>query len=198
MAVNFAIGWAFFGVRMSLVPLFVTEEMDCGRSGSGSASLCSSVAQAGFLLSRGEVRRPAGRRPRWSSGSLLAAAAFAAIALVESLPVFLVAMTAIGVGGAFVGTAPGAVVGDIMHGRGGRVVAVFQMASDAGAIIGPLVAGCWPTRCRSVRPSRVLAVVLLAATVLSLRMPETLPGAVRGEQLRARRRLLSRRRTGGE
>ena len=50
-------------------------------------------------------------------------------------------MTAIGVGGAFVGTAPGAVVGDIMHGRGGRVVAVFQMASDAGAILGPLVAG---------------------------------------------------------
>ena len=39
------------------------------------------------------------------------------------------------------GRRPGAVVGDVMEGRGGRVVAVFQMASDFGAITGPLLAG---------------------------------------------------------
>ena len=194
--VNLANGWAFFGVRISLVPLFVTEEMGLRPLWIGIGFLCASVAQAGFLLSAGKFVDRRGRRPAMISGSLLAAAAFAAIAINESRLTFLLAMTATGVGAAFVGTAPGAVVGDIMHGRGGRVVAVFQMSADAGAILGPLAAGLLADQVSFSAAFALCSVILLAATVLSVRMPETLPGAVRGEQLRARRRLLSRRRTG--
>jgi MFS family permease len=196
--VNLANGWAFFGVRISLVPLFVTEEMGLRPLWVGIGFLCASVAQAGFLLSAGKFVDRRGRRPVMISGSLLAAAAFASIAINESRLTYLLAMTATGVGAAFVGTAPGAVVGDIMHGRGGRVVAVFQMSADAGAILGPLAAGLLADQVSFSAAFALCSVILLAATVLSLRMPETLPGAVRGEQLRARRRLLSRRRTGGE
>jgi MFS family permease len=32
-------------------------------------------------------------------------------------------------------------VGDVVTGRGGTVVAAFQMAADLGAVVGPLVAG---------------------------------------------------------
>jgi MFS family permease len=196
--VNLANGWAFFGVRISLVPLFVTEEMGLRPLWIGIGFLCASVAQAGFLLSAGKFVDRRGRRPAMISGSLLAAAAFAAIAINESRLAYLLAMTATGVGAAFVGTAPGAVVGDIMHGRGGRVVAVFQMSADAGAILGPLAAGLLADQVSFSAAFALCSVILLAATVLSVRMPETLPGAVRGEQLRARRRLLSRRRTDGE
>jgi MFS family permease len=83
-------------------------------------------------------------------------------------------MTATGVGAAFVGTAPGAVVGDVMHGRGGRVVAVFQMSSDAGSILGPLAAGWLADQVSFGAAFAVAAAVLAVATVMSVRMPETL------------------------
>jgi MFS family permease len=174
VAVNLANGWAFFGVRISLVPLVVTEALGRRAIWIGVAFLCASVAQATFLLSAGRFVDRRGRRPAMIAGSLIAACAFATIAITTSLPVFLVAMTATGVGAAFVGTAPGAVVGDVMTGRGGRVVAVFQMSSDAGAIGGPLVAGWLADTVSFGAAFAVSAGVLAFATVMSVRMPETL------------------------
>ena len=62
-----------------------------------------------------------------------------------------------------------------MTGRGGRVVAVFQMASDLGAITGPLVAGLLADHVSFGAAFAVSAAVMLAAAVMSMRMPETLP-----------------------
>ncbi len=177
VVVNFANGWAFFGVRVSLVPLFVTEEMGLRPLWVGLGFLCASVAQAAFLLTAGRFVDRAGRRPAMIAGSGLAAAAFAAVAINESRPVFLLAMVATGVGAAFVGTAPGAVVGDVMHGRGGRVVAAFQMSSDAGAILGPLAAGLLADQVSFSAAFALAASVLMIALLMSLRMPETLPSA---------------------
>lgn len=174
VAVNFSIGWAFFGVRMSLIPLFVTEAMGQRPVWTGVGFLCSSLAQAAFLLIAGRYVDRTGRRPAMVLGTVVAGTSLVALALTTALPVFLVAMTTIGVGGAFVGTAPGAVVGDIMQGRGGRVVAVFQMASDAGAITGPLVAGWLADTVSFGAAFAACAVVLFAATWMSHRMPETL------------------------
>jgi len=58
-----------------------------------------------------------------------------------SLPTYLVAMALFGCGSAFVGVSTAAVVGDVIGGRGGTPVAAYQMSSDAGTFIGPLVAG---------------------------------------------------------
>jgi MFS family permease len=174
VATNFAVGWAFFGVRMSLIPLFVTEAMGQRPIWTGVGFLLTSLAQALFLVVAGRYVDRAGRRPAMIIGTLVAAGALLAMALSTALWVYLVAMTATGLGGAFVGTAPGAVVGDVMHGRGGRVVAVFQMASDLGAILGPLAAGLLADHVSFGAALGACAVVLLAATVMSVRMPETL------------------------
>ena len=174
VSVNFAIGWALFGVRMSLVPIFVTDAMGQRAVWIGAGFLCSSVAQAALLLVAGQFVDRRGRRPAMVLGSAVTAASFVALAMSTALPVFLLAMTAIGVGGAFVGTAPGAVVGDIMKGRGGRVVAAFQMASDLGAITGPLAAGWLADNVSFASAFFLSAAVLLGAMVMSLRMPETL------------------------
>jgi MFS transporter, DHA1 family, multidrug resistance protein len=53
----------------------------------------------------------------------------------------LVAMALLGVAGAADSVAPGALMGDVVAGRGGTVVAVFQMSGDLGAVIGPIAAG---------------------------------------------------------
>jgi MFS family permease len=174
IAVNFAIGWAFFGVRMSLIPLFVTEGLHVRVVWIGVGFLCTSLTQVSSLLVAGRFVDKAGRRPAMVIGCLVAGLALSSFAVTRSLPLFLVAMAALGIGGAFVSTAPGAVVGDIMRGRGGKVVAVFQMASDAGTITGPLAAGWLADQVSFSAAFAACAVVVFAAMVAALRMPETL------------------------
>ena len=69
------------------------------------------------------------------------------------------------------GGAVTALVGDISPARGGRVVAVFQMSADLGAIVGPLVAG-WLTDVVSFqRAFAVTTAVVAAALVAALTLP---------------------------
>jgi MFS family permease len=156
------------------VPLFVTEALHESPVWTGVGFLVSSIAQVALLTVAGRFVDRRGRRPAMIAGSLTAAISLGVLAVSTSLPLYLVAMTAMGAGGAFVGTAPGAVVGDVMRGRGGRVVAVFQMASDAGAIVGPLAAG-WLADAASFQAAfAACAVVMLLASISAVRMEETL------------------------
>jgi MFS family permease len=171
---NFGTGWALFGVRMSLIPLFVTEGMLLRPVWTGVGFLCSSVAQALLLVVAGRYVDRRGRRPAIIVGALVCGLAYVLLAMSTWLPAFLLAMTAVGVGGAFLGTAPGAVVGDIMRGRGGRVVAVFQMSSDLGAITGPLAAGWLADSVSFGSAFLISALVLFLAMGAAMRMPESL------------------------
>jgi MFS family permease len=83
-------------------------------------------------------------------------------------------MLLFGIASGFLGTAPAAVVGDVVKGRGGTVVAAFQMASDLGAIVGPIVAG-WLVDGYSYSAAwLVTAAVLSVAALASALAPETL------------------------
>ena len=66
----------------------------------------------------------------------------------------LVAMVLLGFAGAADSVAPGAVLGDVVGSRGGTVVAVFQMAGDLGAVLGPVVAGAIADATATARLSR--------------------------------------------
>ncbi|MGH3367569.1 MAG: MFS transporter [Nocardioidaceae bacterium] len=175
LAANFGVGWGLFGVRMSLVPLFVTEALQLGVIWVGVGFLCSSLTHAVLLLPAGRYVDQVGRRPAMVRGGVVAGAAMLLVAFSSALPAYLVAMLLFGAGSAFLGTGPGAVVGDLMHGaRGGRVVAVFQMSSDLGAIFGPLVAGALADVLSYGWAFSVTAGVLLFGVLMSYRMPETL------------------------
>jgi len=50
-------------------------------------------------------------------------------------------MLILGLGGAYLATVPASIVGDIIKGKGGKVIAIFQMAGDAGMIFGPIIIG---------------------------------------------------------
>jgi MFS family permease len=174
LVANFGTGWGLFGVRMSLIPLFVTEGLQESAVWVGVGFVCSSLTHGVLLLPAGKYVDRIGRRPAMLRGGLVAGGSMLLLALSESLPLYLLAMLLFGVGSAYLGTAPGAVVGDVMRGRGGRVVAVFQMASDLGAIAGPLAANTLAGALSYPWAWSMTAAVLLFGVLMAARMPETL------------------------
>jgi MFS family permease len=144
LAANLGVGWMLFGVRNSLVPLYVTEDLGKTAAWAGAGLLAGSVAQAFGLLRAGRLSDSWGRRPSLVLGAALSTAATAALALPANTAVFLLAMATVGLGASLLSSVPAAIVGDVSPQRGGRVVAVFSMVADLGSVSGPLVAG-WLT-----------------------------------------------------
>ncbi len=173
---NVGTGWALFGVRSSLIPLFVVEGLRRGPEWTGVGLVLGSAAQALLLLAAGRLTDQVGRRPALLLGSTLATASMLLLALSASLPAFLVSMVLLGAGAAFLGTAPAAIVGDTVRGRGGSVVAVFQMAGDLGAIIGPLAAGWLADSASYGAAWGSVAAVLAVGLVAAITMPRHPPG----------------------
>ena len=86
---------------------------------------------------------------------------------------YLASMAVIGVGGAYLSTTPASIVGDVIHGKGGQVIAVFQMAGDAGMMVGPIIIG-WLSDLYSYRAAfAASAAVFTIAVILSTQIPET-------------------------
>jgi len=187
LAVNAVAGFVTFGLRASMVPLFVTEGLQRSTSWVGWGFLLAAAIQALLLLPAGRSADTRGRKPALLIGTigtvigmvLLTFSDFASNTLgtasLIGLALFLIAMLAQGASAAFLGSAPAAVVGDIMGGRkGGIVVAVYQMISDLGAVIGPLLAGMIVDAADFDWAFAVGAGLSLVAVAVVAVMPETL------------------------
>jgi MFS family permease len=64
-------------------------------------------------------------------------------------------------------------IGDILGGGGGTVVASFQMAGDVGAVAGPVAAGFLVDTVSYAAAFGLAAAVLILAAVLGVIAPET-------------------------
>ena len=170
---NFAVGWAVFGVRSSLIPLFVVEGLRLGPSWTGGGLALSAVVQALVLVPAGRLVDNRGRRPFLRAGAAFGLAAGVAMALAGGAPLFLLGMALYGTGSALLGVSSAAIVGDVIGGRGGTTVAAFQMASDAGAFLGPLVAGALADAASFEVAFLATAAVSGLAFATTLVMPET-------------------------
>ena len=173
LTANLGNGWALFGVRSSLIPLFVTEGIGASGTWIGIGFFVSAAAQGGLLLWAGGFADRVGRRPAMILGSTVATLSMAAVAVSDSLGVYVAAMALFGVGSAFLSVAPSAAVGDVVHGRGGTVIAAFQMSADLGAVVGPLVAGWLADEYSFGAAFGVTAGVLVAGLVTALLSQET-------------------------
>jgi MFS family permease len=173
MANNFAVGWAIVGVRSSLIPLFVVEGLRLSPSWTGAGLVLSAVVQGLVLVPAGRLVDTRGRRPFLRAGAAFSLAAGVTIGLAGGAPLFLVGMALYGTGSALLGVSSAAVVGDVIGGRGGTPVATFQMASDAGAFIGPLVAGLLADAASFEVAFLATAAVSGLAFATTLVMPET-------------------------
>jgi MFS family permease len=173
LVTNLGNGWVLFGIRSSLVPLFVADVLGRTAFWVGIGFLVGALTQAAALWPAGRIVDQVGRRPAMVGGSLLGVASMALLIGIQTLPGFLVAMALYGIAAAFLGVAPAAVVGDVVEGQGGRVVAVFQMAADVGAVAGPLLAGWLADEVSFTAALGTGAIVVGVAAVLAARMPET-------------------------
>jgi MFS family permease len=173
VANNFAVGWAILGVRSSLVPLFVVEGLRLSPSWTGAGLVLSAVVQGLVLIPAGRLVDTRGRRRFLRAGAGFSLVAGVTLALAGGAPLFLAAMALYGTGSALLGVSSAAVVGDVIAGRGGTPVAAFQMASDAGAFLGPLVAGALADSASFEVAFLASAAVSGLAFLTTLIMPET-------------------------
>ena len=141
LAGNFAVGFSVLGVRSTVVPLLVVGGLELDPGWVGAAFTLAAVVQGVLLLPAGRFVDEVGRVPALVLGGLVAAAALVGLAAATG-PVTLLLSTAVfAAGAALLGVAPAAMVGDAVQGRGGTAVAVWQMSSDLGSVVGPLAAG---------------------------------------------------------
>jgi MFS family permease len=178
---SFANGWAVFGVRVALVPLFVVEALRQAPSWAGFALTVFAGGNGLGLLAAGRWADRRGRKPPLLAGLALIAAATCWLGFTGSLPLFLVAALVGGVGSGLLSPSMNASVADILgaKGRGGPVLAGFQMVSDLGTIIGPVVAGAVAEATSYGVAFAITGAVPLLALAAWLRAPETLPARPR-------------------
>lgn len=176
LAVNLGNGFTAFGLRSAIVPLFVVDGLGLGKAWAGYGAFASALTQGPLLGPAGRTTDTRGRRIALMIGIGISATGFVALAFTGATWAYMAAMAILGAGSAFLGAAPAAVVGDVTEGRReGPVVATFQMMSDVGAVVGPLVAGLIVDRTGSFEAAFLVgAGVLLVTFVLSATMPETL------------------------
>jgi MFS family permease len=176
LSVNLATGFVSFGIRSSIIPLFVVEELKSSPSLIGFGFLATSITQAALLSYAGKSTDNRGRRPSMIFGTSVLFVSIIVLVAFETPTGYLISMAIAGIGAAFMGSAPAAVIGDVTGGKkSGPVVAAFQMTSDFGSIAGPVVAGSLVDSLGFGWAFMTGAAVSLVAVFFSVIMPETKP-----------------------
>jgi MFS family permease len=171
---NLADNWASLGVRAAIIPLLVLEVLHRSPIWTGIGLTVFTVANVVTLLLSSRLADRRGRRPVLLAGCLGSAAGCLLLVPATSLALFLLAMLIFGAGSGLLDVAPGAMLGDVIGGRGGTVVAVYQMSGDVGSLAGPLVAGFLADTTGYGSAFGLTAAVLVLAAALGARAPETL------------------------
>ena len=173
LVITFVASWVIFGVRTSILPLFITEQLKSTAAVVGWGFTISAVIQGTLILRAGRISDERGRRFILIIGTTIALAGIIIMTATLNPLMFFISMAIIGLGNAFLASAPATIVGDLIEGKGGQVIALFQMAGDAGMIIGPVVVGFVADHYGYRAAFGLSGLVFCIAIVLSIKMPET-------------------------
>ncbi|MDQ3764163.1 MAG: MFS transporter [Actinomycetota bacterium] len=174
---NFANGWAVFGVRIALVPLFVVEVLHRGESLAGVALSVFAAGTVAVLMFSGRLADVLGRRLPMLLGLAVTGCATIWLGFTSGVLEFLAAALIAGAGTGLIMPAQGATVADVVgsQAKGGPVLAVVQMTADIGAILGPIAAGLLADQLSYTAAFVLTGIISLLAAAAWLRSPETLP-----------------------
>ncbi len=172
-AANLADGFAVMGVRSAIVPLFVRDVLHRPATWTGIGFGVVAALNAAALLPAGRIADTLGRRPVVVAGCLASAAGMAALALAPSPGGFIAALALIGAGSGLLDVGPAAIVGDLLGGQGGTMVAAYQMAGDAGTVAGPVAVGFLVDAVSYPAAFGLAGSVLVVAAALGLSAGET-------------------------
>ena len=173
LVISFIGNWVLFGVRSSILPIFVIETLRSTPAVVGYGFTLSALMQGLLLLRAGKISDTRGRKYAAVSGSLIALVGLIVLIFTNSIWMYFLSMAFIGLGGAFLAITPSSIVGDVIRGKSGQVIGLFQMAGDAGMMVGPIVLG-WFADTFSYQAAFIsTAVIFLVSVILSFRLPET-------------------------
>ncbi len=164
---SFVNGWTSFGVRVAIVPLFAAANFDAGAGVAGTALASFAVGTATVVSAAGWLSDRYGRRPMVIVGLLVSGVSTIALGWCDTVPLLVVASVVAGMGAGVLNPSQQAAVADVIGAdrAGGKVLASFQMASDSGAILGPVVVGLVVDRLGYTTGFVVSGVLLLVAMV---------------------------------
>jgi MFS family permease len=174
---GFANGAAVFGIRISLVPLFVVEGLHSSAAMAGISLSVFAVGNAAVLMLSGKLSDSMGRKPMAIAGLAVSSIGTIGMGFTGDVPMFMVASLVAGVGAGLLNPPQNAVVADVIGtgAKGGPVLAAFQMVTDLGAIIGPLLAGALADQFSYQAAFTVTGGILALALAAWLIAPETRP-----------------------
>jgi len=138
----FAFGWASFGVRISVIPIFVALVFQGGPEQAAWVLSAYAAGNAILIFPSGRWNDTLGRKPLLIIGMATLAVTYFVFPLSREMWMALAIMFVAGAGSALVNPGQQAVLADVLAQRpGGNVVAAYSMVSDLGGVIGPLLAG---------------------------------------------------------
>ena len=173
LVLSFIGAWVFFGLRASILPIFVTEELNSTTAVVGYGLALSAVVQGLILLKAGRYSDEKGRRAASIIGAQVVLLGVLLLTFSVHIWMFLLAMAILGFGGAFISITPASIVGDVIKGKGGKVIAIFQMAGDAGMMVGPIIIGAVSDFYSYRTAFGLSAAIFVIALVLVYQIPET-------------------------
>ena len=185
LAGNFAVGFSVLGVRSTVVPLLVVKGLHLAPGWVGVAFVVGALVQAVLLLPAGKAVDTLGRKPMLLAGGAVSTVSLAGLGFVNGRVTLLLAMVVFAIGAAVMGVVPAALVGDVVEGRGGVPVAVWQMSSDLGSVIGPLAGGLMIEYGSFELALGVSAAVVAICTAAALRIPSAPVSSEAGAHPRA-------------
>lgn len=172
---NFATGWSVFGLRIALVPLFVTEVLLKGPQIAGLVLATFAIGNVAATIPSGYLSDRIGRRTLVIVGLAASGVATILVGLASSLTLFLAGAIVAGATAGIFTSPQQAAVADIVgnRSRGGTAVATYQMMADVGAIVGSLAVGEIAQHFSFGWAFVISGVILLIAALFWLMAPET-------------------------
>jgi MFS family permease len=175
-AANLADGFANVGIRAAIIPVFVHTVLHKSPIWTGVGFGVFTALNGAVLLPGGRLADTLGRRPVIVAGCLISAGGLVMLAVLPGPGAFFAALAVAGFGSGLLDVAPSAMIGDLLDGRGGTLVAAYQMAGDTGTVTGPIASGFLVDSVSYSAAFGVAAGVLGVAAVLGLAAPETRRG----------------------
>lgn len=172
---NFATGWSVFGLRIALVPLFVSDVLGRGPRMTGLVLATFAIGNLAVVLPSGYLSDRIGRRIPLIVGLAVCGVTTIWVGAASSVPVFLLAACLAGAASGMFASPQQAAVADILGStaRTGTAVATFQMMADFGAIVGSFAVGEMAEHLSFGWGFAVSGIILLGAAVSWLLSPET-------------------------
>lgn len=174
---GFANGWANFGVRNAILPLFAAVVIGKAPWVAGMALAVFAAGNAVGLTVAGRYSDRVGRKPFIVTGLVVSGVATAVTGFASDLPTLVVLSVVAGLGAGTLNPAQQASLADVVgrERNGGPALAAFQMSADSGAILGPVVAGLLIDNGSYPLAFGVTGAITLLAVIPWLRARETHP-----------------------